>query len=57
MILILVIQIAVAVFYNYIYISRLLAKGYELYDANGIKLVKKHGYDVKIDNTGKENEN
>lgn len=45
----LVIQIIVAVFYNYIYISRLLAKGYELYDANDIELAKKHGYDVKID--------
>ncbi|WFP21035.1 hypothetical protein P6165_15975 (plasmid) [Lactiplantibacillus plantarum] len=45
----LVIQIAVAVFYNYIYISRLLAKGYELYDANDIELVKKHGYNVDSD--------
>ena len=48
----LVIQIAVAVFYNYIYISRLLSKGYELYDANDIELAKKHGYDVKVDTTG-----
>lgn len=42
----LVIQIVVAVFYNYIYVSRLLSKGYELYDSNNIKLVKKHGYNV-----------
>jgi len=40
----LVIQIVVAVFYNYIYISRLLAKGYEVYNANDVELVKKHGY-------------
>ena len=43
----LVIQIVVAVFYNYIYISRLLSKGYELYDTNNTELVKKHGYSVK----------
>lgn len=42
----LIIQIVVAVFYNYIYISRLLSKGYELYNDNDIKLVKKHGYSV-----------
>lgn len=30
-------------------ISRLLAKGYELYDANDIQLVKKHGYNVSSD--------
>ena len=44
---VLVFQIIVAVFYNYIYISRLLAKGYEVYDANDLKLVQKHGYDLK----------
>lgn len=42
----LVIQVVVAVFYNYIYVSRLLSKGYELYNANDIELVKKHGYNV-----------
>lgn len=40
----LVIQIVVAVFYNHIYTSRLLAKGYEVYNANDVELVKKHGY-------------
>jgi len=40
----LVIQIVVAVFYNYIYISRLLSKGYEVYNDDDIELVKKHGY-------------
>lgn len=43
---VLVIQIVVAIFYNYIYISRLLSKGYEVYNANDIILVKKHGYSV-----------
>ncbi|WPC19450.1 hypothetical protein N6G95_09565 [Pediococcus inopinatus] len=45
----LVIQIVVAIFYNYIYVSRLLAKGYELYNANDAELVKKHGYNVNSD--------
>lgn len=53
---VLVIQIAVAVFYNYIYVSRLLAKGYEVYNSNDVELVKKHGYNVKIDKTGEEND-
>lgn len=42
----LVIQVIVAVFYNYVYISRLLSKGYELYDNKDIELVKKHGYNL-----------
>lgn|SRR5699024_10601064 len=43
----LVIQIVVAVFYNHIYISRLLSKGYELYNDNDAILFKKHGYSMK----------
>lgn len=46
---VLVIQMIVAVFYNYIYISRLLAKGYELYDNKDTELVKKHGYNLNSD--------
>lgn len=49
----LIIQIAVAVFYNYIYISRLLSKGYELYDVNDAELAKKHGYNVDSEHIGK----
>jgi len=41
-----IIQLVVAVFYNYIYISRLLSKGYEVYNTNDVELVKKHGYNV-----------
>lgn len=37
-------------------ISRLLAKGYEVYNSNDVELVKKHGYNVKIDKTGEEND-
>lgn len=46
---VLVIQMIVAVFYNYIYISHLLSKGYEIYDNKDSKLVKKHGYNVDSD--------
>lgn len=42
----LVIQIAVAVFYNHIYVSRLLSNGYKLYNDNDTELVKRHGYEL-----------
>jgi len=39
-----VVQIVMAVFYNYVYVSQLLSKRYEVYNENDKILVKKHGY-------------
>jgi len=56
LVLYVLVSVLISVFYNYMYISRKINKGYELPTDNSKGLLKKHGYDVNATDGGDNNQ-